>query len=232
MKKLSFIALSVWLHLLAIGNNQTQASYSSSAFGLYDDYYESLEFELTESYDLTCKYFYCFDSSDLDSMNFESEEDKEEYLHEVAEDENTPNKTFILSTFHDSVTNLDMISIYKISGHWAQPVMDSICCVLENDKKVWIHAYVEKRDIMDYEVKDTSEYELIEHYCYYDAQENPLRCRERRVKGFLSQEDSLKKVFTKLPICESNCKDDDVREILWIVDSTLSELENLKKEKR
>ena len=230
MKKLFFVVLSVLFHFLAIGNNKTQTSFSASAFGLYDDYYESLEFELTKSYDLTCKYFYCFDSSDLDSMNFESEEAKEDYLHEMAEDENTPDKTFILSTFHDSITNLDMISIYKISGHWAQPVTDSICCVLENDKKVWIHAYVEKQDRMDYE--DTSEFELIEHYCYYDAEENPLKCRERRVKGVLSQEDSLKKDFTKLPICESNCKDDDIRLILWIVDSALSELENLKKEKR
>ena len=210
MKKIISVLVSLFFLSFLIGSNLPQSD-KSDMFDILDEYYTGIEFQYGEVYDMTDSY-YGFDIPDTTS--FETEEEREEYEHEMAEDENT--------YYYAEQEGVGMDSIHKkiifqTEGYWGFPTDTQTEFIYEKGKLKWIDRTVNNL-VCIYDVYPEDSF-LKEQYRYYLNTDNVLYgCRKRESKICYDKKDSMELVFKTLRFKKIDCSDVDIE---WIKDNLI-----------
>ena len=212
MKKIISVLVSLFFFSFLIGSKLPQSD-KSNMFDILDEYYTGIEFHCEEVYDMTESY-YGFDS---DTTSFETEEEREEYEHEMAEDENT---YYYAEQECEGINNIDSIHkkiIFQTEGYWGFPTYTQTEFIYEKGKLKWIDRSINNLvRIYDDYPEDSF---LREEYRYYLNADNVLfGCRKRESKIRYDKKDSMELVFKTLKFEQIDCSDLDIE---WVKDYLL-----------
>lgn len=171
MKLILYSILLAWFSCLAlVGQNQSD---TLSTFDLLDDYYESIEYSSNSFNDLTNQH-YGFDQVEEDTMTFLTEEEREEYEHEMAEDENF----YYYAEEHNRnlSDSIYKFTVYEKKGYWGYPSSYETEFLYTNGKLVWINDIKDEPDENDPKYV----YTRLQTRYYIDDEGGLIGCRERK----------------------------------------------------